>query len=230
MKRTLAISDIHGELKKFEQLLEKVNYNSSVDQLILLGDYVDRGEDSSGVVEKVIQLKENGAVVLKGNHDDMLVRAMNGDKKVWDNWTIRNGGQSTLKSYQYSLSIEQGEIIATVNEHTKSELMEEHKTFLENLDYFYETDDYIFVHGGVHPTTPIQETDPYVLIWIREEFHNGYNGDKTVIFGHTPTNSFHDCSDVYFADNKIIGIDGGAVFGGRLNCLELPSKKVYFVE
>ena len=69
MKRILVISDIHGELKLFDSLLEKVKYDADEDQLILVGDYVDRGPDSKGVLNRVSELKRNGAVVLRGNHD-----------------------------------------------------------------------------------------------------------------------------------------------------------------
>lgn len=70
-------------------------------------------------------------------------------------------------------------------------------------------------------------------MWIRDEFHNGYKGEKTVIFGHTETKTLHGDTEncnVYFGNNRIIGIDGGAVYGGQLNCLELPSRKVYSVK
>src|SRR5690606_12515052 len=81
------------------------------------------------------------------------------------------------------------------------------------------------------PEKTIEETDPHELIWIREKFHNGYSGKKTVIFGHTPTNYLHkeDNFTVFFGDNNIIGIDGGAVYGGQLNCLELHSFHVYHI-
>ena len=71
------------------------------------------------------------------------------------------------------------------------------------------------------------------ILWIREEFHVGYQGEKTVIFGHTPTYRLHhnptDYS-VYFGENNIIGIDGGAVFGGQLHALEWPSHQIISVE
>ena len=78
----------------------------------------------------------------------------------------------------------------------------------------------------------VSECEPYTLMWIRNEFHNGYSGEKVVVFGHTETKTFHgnDNCNVYFGNNRIIGIDGGAVYGGQLNCLELPSKKVYVVK
>src|SRR5699024_10213901 len=127
----------------------------------------------------------------------------------------------TLQSYDPTIEI---------SHIPNSDLFHEHVAFLNTLDYYYETDDYIFVHAGVDPTIPIHETDPWTLIWIREEFYNQYQGDKTVIFGHTPTKRFHKKHDVYFGPNNIIGIDGGAVYGGQLNCLELPSKRTFSVK
>lgn len=221
MKRILAISDIHGEFERFEQLLNVAQYNSDTDQLILLGDYVDRGPDSCAVLNKVMKLKDLGAIVLRGNHDDMMVAAADHSNEGWERWG-RNGAIQTLKSYD--ASIESMEI-------PDSELFRKHVSFIKSLDYYYETDEYIFVHAGVHPTTPLHETEPSILIWIREEFHKGYTGEKTVVFGHTRTTLLHGIEDhsVYFGNNNIIGIDGGAVFGGNLNCLELHTKKVYCV-
>ncbi|MBO1909994.1 hypothetical protein J4G37_35065, partial [Microvirga sp. 3-52] len=112
----------------------------------------------------------------------------------------------------------------------KDETLARHLNFIENLDHFIELDEYIFVHAGVDPNQPLEETDPYTLMWIRKEFHKAYSGDKTVIFGHTPTKYLHDNHSIFFGENNIIGIDGGAVFGGQLNCLELPSREVYYVK
>lgn len=234
MQRTLVISDIHGELKLFEELLHVIDYNSQKDQLILLGDYIDRGPYSKEVLEKVIQLKKDGALVLKGNHEDMMVKSLVlGEEKAWRNWTGRNGGDKTLESYGFSAS----EFIVNVEEpfvkpDLHSDTLDNHLKFIQDLDYYVEWDDTIFVHAGVHPEKKIEETDPYELIWIRDVFHNGYVGEKTVIFGHTPSKNLHkDVNDhsIFFGDNKIIGIDGAAVYGGQLNCLELPERKVYAV-
>jgi serine/threonine protein phosphatase 1 len=100
---------------------------------------------------------------------------------------------------------------------------------MAGLDYYRETDDVIFVHGGIDPDTPIAQTDPHLLLWIRDRFILGYDGPKTVVFGHTATELIHGSSDVYFGDNNVIGIDGGAVYGGLLHCLELPARRVYSV-
>lgn len=232
MKRLLVISDIHGELRKFEQLLEKVSYHPAGDQLILLGDYIDRGPDPKGVVETVMRLREEGAIVLKGNHDDMMEKAFQ-DQNHIKRW-VRNGGIETLRSYGYELPHlnrhNLDEWVKKISPLTATPTIRKHLAFFKSLGHYHETEDYIFVHGGVHPETPLASTDPFVLMWIREEFHDGYNGEKTVVFGHTPTNSFHDGFHVHFGGNNIIGIDGGCVFGGQLNCLELPARHVDFVQ
>jgi len=225
MERMLVISDIHGELEKLESLIQKAGYDPQKDQLILLGDYIDRGPASRGVLERVMGLHAQGAIVLMGNHDHMMIRSFEQDPAVIERW-FRNGAQQTLASYGHAA----GELASGAPASLElTSLLEQHIAFLNGLDCYYETEDYIFVHGGVHPTTPLHETDPYMLMWIREEFHKGYQGNKTVVFGHTPTELLHGKHDVYFGENNIIGIDGGAVFGGQLNCLELPSKKVYAV-
>jgi serine/threonine protein phosphatase 1 len=230
LKRTLVISDIHGELNKFLSLLEKVNYNSESDQLILLGDYIDRGPASSSVLDKVIELKQQGALVLKGNHEDMMARAFSVSNNIL-HW-VRNGGRETLISYGYTIENENDieSLVTRLTPLTPTEKVKEHLEFIESLDYYVEMDDIIFVHGGVHPTTALVDTDPHVLIWIRDEFHRGYKGEKTVVFGHTPTQHFHEGHDIYFGENRIIGIDGGCVYGGQLNCLELPSHNCHFVK
>lgn len=222
MKRTLVISDIHGELELFEELLQKAGYDSAEDQLILLGDYVDRGPDSKGVLERVIELKKLGAIVLSGNHDAMMLAAANGEPAALERWA-RNGAIPTLQSYDASIK---GAELPT------SESFREHIAFIKEMEFFHETEHVIFVHAGVQPGIPVQETDPYILIWIREEFYEVYEGEKTVVFGHTPAHVLRgDGNDaVFFGSNNIIGIDGGAVYGGQLNCLELPSRKSYFVK
>jgi serine/threonine protein phosphatase 1 len=184
MKRILVISDIHGELAKFEALLAAAQYNSEQDQLILLGDYVDRGPvQSYGFTEADYALDENAESFAKPE--------------------------------------------------LQSDIVSEHLAFITKLEHYIETDDYIFVHAGVQPGLPVSETDPFTLMWIRGEFHTGYSGEKIVVFGHSSTDTLHGDSDnyhVYFGVNRIIGIDGGAVYGGQLNCLELPSQVVYNVK
>lgn len=219
----LAISDIHGEIDMFNRLLEKVKYTPSTDQLILLGDYVDRGPHSKEVLNRVIALKEEGAIVLRGNHDEMMVEvAETESERAWRRWE-RNGSIYTLHSYD-----------PTIKERTlpQSEVFDTHVEFIQQLDYYYETDDHIFVHAGVDPNKPLEERDPYDLVWIRDQFYEKYQGEKTVIFGHTRTARLHGDPtnhEIYFGENNVIGIDGGAVYGGQLNCYDVTNQKAYKV-
>ncbi|MBO9128086.1 metallophosphoesterase family protein [Bacillus sp. 165] len=233
MKRMLAISDIHGDLEKFERLLELIQYNKEQDQLLLLGDFVDRGPHSKAVLDKVIQLKSEGAIALLGNHEKMMIEAFQGNPMNLKRWYY-NGGIKTLQNYCYEIEKDDAEYWYTTDEMPELIQMNDdirtHIEVLKELPYYYETDTHLFVHAGVHPETPIASTDPHTLVWIREEFHKGYKGEKTVIFGHTPTKYLHESIDVYFGGNNIVGIDGGCAYGGRLYCLEVESSQVYYVE
>lgn len=225
MERMLVISDIHGELEKFERLLEMACYDATRDQLLLLGDYIDRGPHSREVLVKVRELEQLGAIVLMGNHEKMLLDAYRNEEKAVEHW-FRNGAKQTLLSYGYAEDEAEGQAAAI---RWTEELLDV-ISFVDKLPYYYETDDYIFVHAGVEPGIPVANCDPHKLVWIRGEFHQGYCGPKTVIFGHSPVRLLHGSDEVYFGTNSIIGIDGGCAYGGRLNCLELPSRHIYYIE
>ncbi|MEK5232529.1 metallophosphoesterase [Lysinibacillus sp. FSL K6-0232] len=236
MNRILAISDIHGELALFEELLLKANYHPMKDQLFLLGDYIDRGPASSGVLNLVGELQAQGARVLLGNHEAIMLHACrSGHPKPWNHWVGLCGGEATLASYGYQLAdFEEAIQSQTLPDFIQTlPKLEAHLKLIETFDTYIELEDAIFVHGGVVPGVALAETDPMQFLWIREEFHAGYEGDKTVIFGHTPTYRLHhDPTDysVYFGENNIIGIDGGAVFGGQLHAFEWPSRKTLSVQ
>ncbi|GGO05448.1 metallophosphoesterase [Saccharibacillus kuerlensis] len=234
-KRTLAISDIHGELDLLDRLLDHIEYDPVSDQLVLLGDYVDRGPKSMQTLERVIELRAKGAIALMGNHEDLMLRALvSGGEEDWKRWVVRNGGCATLQSYGFSdheLRIETGE--AYKRPALKSAALERHLDFVRSLDRYYETDDCLYVHAGIQPGRTAAQSDPMELLWIREEFHRGYDGTKTVVFGHTPTRSLHrdpDNDGIYYGANRIIGIDGGAAFGGQLNAIDMQSGKVFYVK
>lgn len=201
--RYLVVSDIHGDIRKFEDVLKQASYNPKEDQLILLGDYIDRGPHSRDVVAKVKELvEEDGAIAIKGNHDDMFIRSRY-EERALELWEI-NGASSTLKSYEGRL-----------------EEMEKHRDWLEdNLRLYYETEEYIFVHAGLHPHTPLKAQEKDTMLWTRHNERIGLG--KTVVHGHTPVRDI-----AYYKDQ--VDIDTGAVFGGKLTLLELPSHEVYTV-
>lgn len=230
-KRILAVSDIHGELDKFLQLLKLAEYDSDKDQLILLGDYIDRGTQNIDTLATVMYLQSEGAIVLKGNHDslcqdtiyELLIKKYTG---FMDDHTLC-GGENT---------------VAELKNISRGELLEIYK-FLSQLPLYYEIDNYIFVHAGIDASRLLQLNDLNTLLWARNEFiYSPAYKNKIVIFGHTVTYTLpHLCPkngviqwddiEVWFDDinNDKIGIDCGSVFGGKMACLELPSKKVYYI-
>ena len=136
--RTLAIGDIHGNLDQFDALLEAITLTPD-DHLILLGDYVDRGPDSAGVLKRILSLqKTHHVTAIKGNHEEMMLAARAGRGDLLLEWTL-NGGDTTLKSYAGWRA-------------TIKDIPAEHWTFLEKglVDYV-ETNTHIFVHGSCLP-------------------------------------------------------------------------------
>lgn len=202
MNRILAISDIHGCYENFVSLLDKVNYESQKDQLILLGDYIDRGRDSYLVVCKVKELIKNGAIALKGNHEQLAVDFFRekSDEYFWH----CNGGGKTLESYSMHG--------ANINKDIE---------FFDSLPVVLNMDSYIYVHAGLKPGIPLDKQKEEDMLWIRKEFiFSTYDWGKTIVFGHTPF------ENVTFFDSKI-GIDTGCYKSGKLSCLEILSRKVY---
>ncbi|GAA4878929.1 metallophosphoesterase [Paenibacillus vulneris] len=224
MPRTLCISDIHGCYDEFNKLLNEVGY-SPYDQLILLGDYEDRGFKSKEVIEQVKTLVDkNGVVALRGNHDQMFLDIFNGGD---DYLFLHNGGIHTIESYCGMNWFEQYDGFEFNRYLQAKEFIKknysEHIEFLESLPYYYEDDLHIYVHAGINPFYEDWTKQPKDdFIWIRDIFlNNKIDTHKKVIFGHTPTiNMNGNSAEVWFQDDKI-GIDGGCCFGYQLNCLEI---------
>jgi serine/threonine protein phosphatase 1 len=220
LKRILAISDIHGCYNEFKELLSLAKYNASSDQLILLGDYVDRGPNSREVVMFIKELAEkDGAIVLKGNHDKMFCDWLE-DPARNENRFFRNGGITTIESFlrdKNVSAISESEIRDYLKIQYKEELQ-----FLSSLPYYYELDQYIFVHAGINPIhTDWKKTMDDDLLWIRDPFlFTDHPFQQTIIHGHTPAIKLHNKANIYYGHNKIC-IDGGCVLGYQLNCLEI---------
>lgn len=227
VRRLLVISDMHGEIDAFNALLNLADYNPDEDLLFLLGDYVDRGRNPKAVVKKARELESKGAITLKGNHEDMMEGALTGlSPDALANWAA-NGGARTLASYGLTFEAIYRDIRkGSVN---LPEDLQDDLKWIQHLALYAQTEHYFFVHAGVDPEKSPDETDEQTFLWIRTPFLNDYHGEKTVVFGHTPTMTLQSSSEVFFGRNNIIGIDGGCVFGGRLNCLELPSGNTYYI-
>jgi len=192
--------------------MEKIEWRPDADRLIFLGDYIDRGEDSRGVIEYVLEIFRTTERVdcLMGNHERIILDFIEGrDVSTF----FLNGGTSTLMSYRVS---QQG--------YENALIPDAHIAFLRSLKPWIELDEYYVVHAGLRPGVELEDQSQEDLLWIRDSFiFSTYPFRKKIIFGHTPF------SRPLVMENKI-GLDTGAVYGNKLTCLELPSMKFYSVE
>lgn len=211
MQKIFVIGDIHGCFDKLRALMDKIPINYNGDQLIFIGDYIDRGSNSLEVVDYLIDLKRRlpDTIFLKGNHEDMLESYLDGS----DRFTyLLNGGQRTLDAY-----------LKRPNNPERFPVPAAHLEFFSALHLYYQTADYIFVHAGLRKKVALESQKKMDLLWIRDEFiYSDFDFGKRVIFGHTPF------KEPLVHPNKI-GIDTGAVYGNRLTCVQLP-EMVFFSE
>ena len=195
-----------------KRLMDKIRWEPGRDLLIFLGDYIDRGKDSKGVVDYILGLTRISTRVqcLIGNHECNFLDYLSGrDRRVF----ILNGGASTLESYHADRRNDEDPLVPL-----------EHMNFYGSLKPFIELDDYYVVHAGFRPGVELKDQSLEDMTWIRDPFIYSENSfKKRVIFGHTP---FYE---PMIMSNKI-GLDTGAVYGNRLTCLELPEFKFHSVE
>lgn len=219
-EQAFVVGDIHGMNTALEALLE--NWDKNTQELIFVGDYTDRGEDSAATLKKVYTLQqEHGAICLRGNHEQLFLDFLNHPSMKWKLYQ-RNGGATTLSNI---LNVPESQINAFDADHLAKEVMQILpwlKAWLENLPYYYEFGEFIIVHAGVDLSLEDwKDTKPYDFIWIRDPFHNGENNtNRTIIFGHTPTVNLNQSVSIWKKDNKI-GIDTAAVYGGRLTAITI---------
>lgn len=214
MGKIFAIGDIHGCISELDRLVAQLDIDAWDDTLVFIGDYIDRGPDPKEVIDYIIDIRRSirNVVCLSGNHEDMFLNYCldRRDEELY----MSNGGMRTLASYGFT------------REGTEELILpESHREFFTSLQTYHETEDYIFVHAGLRPGIPLHRQDREDLLWIRFEFINSsYDFGKTVIYGHTPISL-----NKPLIDKNKIDIDTGAVYGGKLTCIELPEVKIYQV-
>lgn len=226
--RLFVLSDVHGNYDEMMALYEQLPINPKKDQLIVLGDFIDRGPDTKKVVEQLMKWKKKYPhwQILYGNHEDLMLDALMYGGRIYDSYYLwySQGGRETFYSYIPENLTEYEKQIIQV----KDAIPQEHLEWIAGLPRFYQTEDYIFVHGGLKPGKTVEETETQDILWIRDEFiDSDYDWSKKVIFGHTP--DFENLGMPIVMDNKI-GIDGAIGAPGFKNLigLELPSEKFYF--
>lgn len=194
--------------------------------VVYLGDYVDRGPDSRGILDLLIEapLPDFEAVHLLGNHELFMCRFLDGED-VAAVWMI-NGGVATLRSYGLDVAklTGTGEDTGELRRALADALPEAHCAFLRDLAPSHVEGDYFFVHAGIRPGLPLEHQHEEDMLWIREPFL-GSDADhgKVVVHGHTPT------AEPDVRANRI-GIDTGACYGGRLTALALEGDTRRFVQ
>lgn len=204
--RLLAVGDIHGCLRQLQALLTQVE-PTDADQVVFLGDYVDRGPDSAGVIDYLIEFGSTfpATIFLRGNHEQMFTDYIAGkDSAAF----LLNGGLKTLGSY---------------HDNGLWPIPQSHRDFLASLANYYQTKDFIFVHAGLRPGRPLADQDEMDLLWIRQEFiSSDYDWGKTVVYGHTPQENPH-------STRTRLGLDTGCVYGRQLTCCEVRTRQFWQV-
>ncbi len=210
--RTIVIGDIHGELNLLRALITKLQPQAD-DVLIFVGDYIDRGPDSKGVIDFLLELKHiHSCVFLRGNHEEMLLSSFNsGDQEVYD-WWFRNGGLATLVSYQ-------DESIIGMDIAPPSLVPESHMSFIRNTRLLHLLQDHntVVTHAGFESDEAISTQLVKKDVWIRSHWEQVFSGENPdsfpwemrVICGHTILQE-------PYRSEKLIGIDLGSFKTGKL--------------
>ncbi len=228
-QRIYAIGDIHGRADLLDRLAGRIEDDlqsrpNPAALTVFVGDYVDRGLESRGVIERL----SRGAfptpiVTLRGNHEDAMLRFLD-DAPVLAQW-VNFGGLMTLASYGVDVGQEmwRGGAEAVQAAFLKN-FPASHRRFLEDTAYCAEYGEYFFCHAGVRPNVPLDRQDPGDLMWIRYEFLN-YRGDfgKVVVHGHTPHHK------VESLPNRI-NLDTHAFRSGVLTAVALEGAERRFID
>lgn len=218
--RRIAITDIHGCLESFKALLDKISYTSE-DVLYLLGDYIDRGPDSKGVIDLIFELREEGNEIhcLRGNHEEMFLEIA--EQPAGKRYEMYPGLAETLLSYE------------TFH---PADIPKEHLDFMRGLPYYLEVDGYLLVHAGLNFSIPDPLADLSAMLWerywytmINKEWLQG----RIILHGHTPT-IVDDILRMYAALDllQFMVLDSGCVYDRRglnqLAAFDMTNRKLYF--
>lgn len=221
-RRIYAIGDVHGcddRLAALHAMIAEdlANRPCASPQLLHIGDYVDRGPDSRAVILRLAAgepLLGVATINLMGNHEQTMLDALGGEGAAMTDWMI-NGGGAALRSWGGDPEAPRCTWPRVVPA--------DHVAFLRNLALSHREGGYLFVHAGVRPGVPLEEQSRQDLLSIRQAFLYSEAGfGVVVVHGHTPK------SDPVVRRNRI-GIDTGAVYGGRLTCAVLEADRVAFL-
>lgn len=228
--RLYAVGDIHGRLDLLQEMDRLIAADArsakGATGIIMLGDYIDRGPDSAGVIQHLIDAKaRDGRVTLRGNHEVYVLELLD-DPSVLARWR-RYGGVEALASWGIDLStLSPAEIEVEAPAIAKSflaSLPPAHRRFFEATALSYRAGDYFFAHAGIRPGVPLDAQHDIDLLTIREPFHSSLDDHGVVVVhGHTP-------GPAPVLRSNRIGIDTKAYDSGRLTCLVLEGTEQRFL-
>jgi len=204
--RTLAVGDIHGCRNALVAVIEAVKPTGE-DRLIFLGDYVDRGPDSKGVIDWILANRDQReTITLRGNHEIMMMdsRLSYFDLTLW----LPSGGRATFDSYGVESDRSWTHLVP-----------DEHWAFMEQTTRWFETDSHIYVHAGLDPERDLEEQPEENLYWLKlDSMSQAHKSGKVVVCGHT-RQAEGDILNLGYA----ICIDTAACGGQWLTCLDAES-------
>lgn len=230
--RVYAIGDIHGRLDLLQQIQEMIAADLAaatdpVDPVaVFVGDYVDRGTESRGVIEYLRLLPFAGFqhVFLLGNHERSFLDFLK-NPSIGQNW-FGYGGQQTVESYNVNAtpSVPGADRFEVVRKALVRAVPNTHLEFLQALELTWQIGDYLFVHAGIYPGVPLERQNSDDLIWIREEFLSSrLVHEKIIVHGHS-------ISEKPQVKRNRIGIDTGAFASNVLTCLVLEAEHWRFIQ
>jgi serine/threonine protein phosphatase 1 len=229
-RRIYAIGDIHGCLDRLVAMHWRIAADLAArpvreSVLIHIGDYIDRGPDSAGVVWLLagqVAPQVTRRIDLMGNHELMLLDTLvSGSREAADVW-MHNGGQATMASYGMPPTEAPAHMGLQIQEWRRA-VPQAHLDWIGKLDLTHQEGDYLFVHAGIRPGRPLKQQSRNDVLWIREPFLSDRTPrDMVVVHGHTPAQE-----PEVFANR--IGIDTGAVLGGKLTCVVLEDDQMHFL-
>jgi len=227
--RAYAVGDVHGRLDLLDQLLAIIEEDCARDParkslLIFLGDLIDRGPDSNGVVERLRTYRHDRLQphFLAGNHEEVLLRLVAGERGILDSW-LKFGGAQCLQSYGTDPASLRGSSEQVALEIVRQSIPEEHVQFLKSFADTLTLGDYLFVHAGIRPGVDLYLQSQSDLRWIRGPFLEcSEDHGRIIVHGHTIS------EDVDERPNRI-GIDTGAYRSGMLTALAVEDERRWFI-
>ena len=228
--RAYAIGDIHGRLDLLDELLATIDLDNerrgtARTHLVMLGDLIDRGPDSCGVVERLRRFDLPGIELelLCGNHEEALLRLIAGERGLLDDW-LTFGGSECLASYGVDPKTLHGLSEREAGDVIREAIPQSHASFLQSFGDTVTIGDYLFVHAGIRPGVHLTMQLQRDLRWIRQPFLDDERDHGViVVHGHTITD------EVVELPNRI-GIDTGAYRSGRLSAIGLEGSERWFLE